>query len=432
MNDQDERMMELEAEEARQSIALSADARHVDWSIGVMEGRLVTVAVRALRSDGTLLAVKISSKAIEAIGAEERMRLERERDEARAERDDAQGWLAWVTDRINEAARDAHVAEVEHTPSGEAWRIDVKHTLRHLAHKEAERYAAVRRGDEARAEVERLRAAGLRGQDLLDNEIAECGRVRKERNDAQAEVERLKAEGEPWKNGWRVAVKQRNEAWTDLSAAVAREGVAEAERDAAVARAERAEDRIKVAEDLLQRVVIHGGCGAWTWREMYDWCCNYSIWKNGGGRAQHRKRHDLCRHRKRPGHPPSIGAGDSDEEIPSLFGPQGLDAARARVAELEGQKDGAYRERDTLVAALSKVFPSSIERHPDADVEWEDDWRTIIAVNLPTGQATWHIHDSEREMFTHLRPDPGFAWDGHTTEEKYERVRALAAREEKP
>jgi Lar family restriction alleviation protein len=97
---------------------------------------------------------------------------------------------------------------------------------------------------------------------------------------------------------------------------------------------------------------------------------------------------------------------------------------RARVAELEGQKNGAYSERDRLVSALSKHYPASLERHPENE-EWEDDWRWIVYIDLPTGQASWHIHDSELPLFDHLPRLQGRKWDGHTAEEKYERVSKL-------
>ena len=91
-----------------------------------------------------------------------------------------------------------------------------------------------------------------------------------------------------------------------------------------------------------------------------------------------------------------------------------------------GNCDAVYGERDRLVSALSKVFPSWLERHPDTDLTWEDDWRWIVFVTLPTGQASWHIHDSELPWFAHcLRLYGRNSWDGHTTEEKYERLADL-------
>jgi hypothetical protein len=84
--------------------------------------------------------------------------------------------------------------------------------------------------------------------------------------------------------------------------------------------------------------------------------------------------------------------------------------------------NAVYAERDQLVAALSKCFPSHRTRYEGAD--WEDDWRNIICVHLPTGQATWHVRDSELPWFTHLDAQPGH-WDGHSTAEKYRRLARL-------
>lgn len=88
---------------------------------------------------------------------------------------------------------------------------------------------------------------------------------------------------------------------------------------------------------------------------------------------------------------------------------------------ITAELNSVYAERDKLVSALSKQFPSHLCTH---EGEWEDDWRNIVCVHLPTGQATWHIHDSELAWFTHLSKQDNH-WDGHTTDEKYERVLAL-------
>jgi hypothetical protein len=95
--------------------------------------------------------------------------------------------------------------------------------------------------------------------------------------------------------------------------------------------------------------------------------------------------------------------------------------AKAERNEVREAKDNAYRERDQLVAHLTKIYPSHLCRHPDEDEEWEDDWRWIICIHSPAGQLTWHIHDSELPMFYHL-PERDNHWDGHSTEEKYERL----------
>lgn len=85
--------------------------------------------------------------------------------------------------------------------------------------------------------------------------------------------------------------------------------------------------------------------------------------------------------------------------------------------------NSVYRERDQLVAALSKLFPAHLAWH-DGD-EWEDEWRNVVCIHLPNGQVTWHIHESERcQFFEHLAAEPGH-WDGHSTDEKYRRLNAL-------
>ena len=81
-----------------------------------------------------------------------------------------------------------------------------------------------------------------------------------------------------------------------------------------------------------------------------------------------------------------------------------------------------YHERDQLVAALTKHFPS----HYAIDETCEPEWRHVICVHLPTGQATWHIHESEYDLFAHLESfDRPQHWDNHDTAEKYRRLNAL-------
>lgn len=89
------------------------------------------------------------------------------------------------------------------------------------------------------------------------------------------------------------------------------------------------------------------------------------------------------------------------------------------LEEMEARKDAAYLERNKLVALLSAVFPSGIKR--TAIEGWSEDWHGCVYIDLPVGQASWHFHDSQLYLFNHLDEYRG-EWDGHTTEEKYERV----------
>ena len=95
---------------------------------------------------------------------------------------------------------------------------------------------------------------------------------------------------------------------------------------------------------------------------------------------------------------------------------------QAELAQLRTEKHGAYRERNQLVAFLASLYPSSLERHPDEDKDWKDDWRWVVYIDGPGGQMSWHIHDSELERFSHLPQLQGRKWDGHDTEEKYRRL----------
>jgi hypothetical protein len=90
--------------------------------------------------------------------------------------------------------------------------------------------------------------------------------------------------------------------------------------------------------------------------------------------------------------------------------------------DLRKQKDAAYSERNKLVAVLSKLFPSYLAKHEESDKTWDDDWRTIVVIEAPTGQCSWHIHDDETSLFKHLEYKDDYVWDGHTTEEKYKRI----------
>lgn len=96
------------------------------------------------------------------------------------------------------------------------------------------------------------------------------------------------------------------------------------------------------------------------------------------------------------------------------------------VEELNRQKDAAYRERNLLVLAFAHIcdameWKGYLARHPEEDTSWEDDWRNVVVLELPNGQVTWHIHDSELHHFNFMKSGE-YKWDGHSTEEKYRRL----------
>lgn len=79
--------------------------------------------------------------------------------------------------------------------------------------------------------------------------------------------------------------------------------------------------------------------------------------------------------------------------------------------------DAIYRERAFLLAHLAALYPSHIQPDPGAP-----DW-PVLYISFPTGQCTWHLSDNDLELFGHVRTDVYESWDGHTTDEKYDRIK---------
>jgi hypothetical protein len=116
----------------------------------------------------------------------------------------------------------------------------------------------------------------------------------------------------------------------------------------------------------------------------------------------------------------------SDQERPAPVDWQAVVKRRERELKAVGKRiQIAYRERARLVALLAALYPSALVTDGDPA---EPDW-PVLYVTLPTGQASWHIAPDDVELFSHVdvydNATPGAPqWDGHTTEEKYERIAA--------
>jgi hypothetical protein len=98
-----------------------------------------------------------------------------------------------------------------------------------------------------------------------------------------------------------------------------------------------------------------------------------------------------------------------------------------QAMELIAQKDKAYAERNlcvALIASYAQWFGHhvGIKTHQEGDTEWDPEWMHVLFIDLPTGQVSWHLHVSEIGNFPGIGPYIG-EWDGHTTEEKYQRVK---------
>jgi hypothetical protein len=105
-----------------------------------------------------------------------------------------------------------------------------------------------------------------------------------------------------------------------------------------------------------------------------------------------------------------------------------LDASAGVLADVEDERDGAYRERAHLVALLAAMTPGAVITYA-TDVD-EPGWQ-IVYLNLGGRQASWHISPRDADLFSHVErvehEDPRGHWDGHTKEEKYAAIAAHTA-----
>jgi len=88
----------------------------------------------------------------------------------------------------------------------------------------------------------------------------------------------------------------------------------------------------------------------------------------------------------------------------------------------EDEKNEAYRQRNHLVAFLARLFPSGIRR--TSLPGWQPEWNGCVYIDLPTGQVSYHYHDSQAHMFAAL-PAYTKPYDGHTKADVHVRIAAL-------
>lgn len=95
-----------------------------------------------------------------------------------------------------------------------------------------------------------------------------------------------------------------------------------------------------------------------------------------------------------------------------------------QLATAQQEVANVYRERAHLVALLAALYPSSLAYSDPDTPEWP-----VVTVETPAGQMSWHVAPDDVGLFDHLDgPAEGFEWDGHSTDEKYERMRDLTKR----
>ncbi|MFC7303980.1 hypothetical protein ACFQVC_07095 [Streptomyces monticola] len=101
------------------------------------------------------------------------------------------------------------------------------------------------------------------------------------------------------------------------------------------------------------------------------------------------------------------------------------DSFAAEAATADRERDAAYRERAHLLAWLAALHPDSAVMTPATDVDAEG-WHVLFLV-AGGWQMSWHIAPHDLPLFRHVEivdvADPRVQWDGHSTRQKYSRVR---------
>lgn len=106
------------------------------------------------------------------------------------------------------------------------------------------------------------------------------------------------------------------------------------------------------------------------------------------------------------------------------------DVADVRTALLraEQERDGAYRERVHLLAWLATLYAPNAVLAPALDIDDEDGWH-LLFLTVAGRQLSWHIAPRDMDLLKHVErvdfADPRAQWDGHTTDEKYQRIRTM-------
>lgn len=101
---------------------------------------------------------------------------------------------------------------------------------------------------------------------------------------------------------------------------------------------------------------------------------------------------------------------------------------RERALLLEQAKNAAYFDRNLLALVLIRLaLQHGFNAGRRTDPEGEPGWQTVLLVELPTGQVSWHVPDDFFGPLCSIAELPEFSgeWDGHTTAEKQARMIAF-------
>jgi len=93
-----------------------------------------------------------------------------------------------------------------------------------------------------------------------------------------------------------------------------------------------------------------------------------------------------------------------------------------QCASLREARTAALRERNMCVSLLARMAVTlGLETYLVLDPGEEEEWKHMVGIELPAGQVTFHVHQSELMLFGFLVIEEK-RHDGHTTDEKWQRV----------
>lgn len=119
----------------------------------------------------------------------------------------------------------------------------------------------------------------------------------------------------------------------------------------------------------------------------------------------------------------AIGVLQEDGTYEDLTRDEIANELRELVSDLTEAKDQAYLERNHLVAALARLYPSGIR--PTQIEGWNPEWQGCVYIDLPDNQQiSYHYHDSQAELFEDL-PAYTKPYNGHEKDAVHRALNSL-------
>lgn len=112
--------------------------------------------------------------------------------------------------------------------------------------------------------------------------------------------------------------------------------------------------------------------------------------------------------------------------LPEDF-PARIEVKSGKVSDGSHSFDELYEARSVLTAALFDAYgrmglrPVKSWRHSDGELCFGGGW-FIVQAELPTGQVSFHYPEKDWDRFNCQEVDRGLEWDGHTTQDVYDRL----------